>query len=420
MSIRKQPYNAWVKFLPYFALVLIFLAVFTVDAAPKRIGGIDLVWFWSDAEGEEGAHQGEEPINPASVVKLATTLWAFEQLGPDYRYLTEIAIDGEIDEENGVLRGDLYVRGGGDPDFHVENAQRMAATLHALGIRSVDGTLYVNDAFWIGWERGSEGTETNRTKRALLMAKRLQSAWNTRRWSRGTLAEMRRFREKHPGTRFLDLPVREIGGLGDNDTALSVATHRSNPLLTMLKRFNDYSNNDIERLGYRLGSPDQMRQFFVERWGQAAQGMSFVTLSGLGSSRMTPRQMARLVKELDEVVTASGNDLSDLLPALDCGRNTLRNYPGLQFPTGSFVGKTGTLVQTDGGVVALAGTVRTELGPIYFALAAPRNGARLTAARRAQVRWLNAEMGDRVVAAAECRPYGMRSYDSIQVERSAR
>ena len=41
-----------------------------------RIEGIDLVWHWQRADGAAGAHLADTAVNPASVVKLATTLWA--------------------------------------------------------------------------------------------------------------------------------------------------------------------------------------------------------------------------------------------------------------------------------------------------------------------------------------------------------
>jgi hypothetical protein len=82
----------------------------------------------------------------------------------------------------------------------------------------------------------------------------------------------------------------------------------------------------------------------------------------------------------------------------------LRNYRGLLdgLPTGSLVGKTGTLVQTDGGVVTLAGSISTERGDVTFFVGAPRNGARLNTARRAQTRWLLDRAKDWKVRRAEC------------------
>jgi len=387
-----------------FLSLALALALTPTAAESTRIHGIDLVWHWEGA-GSSGAHQANTAINPASVVKLATTLWALETLGPDHRFRTTVAVRGTIDAETGVLHGDLIVRGGGDPDFHVENAQLVAQRLLDLGIRSVAGTLYVNEGFWIGWERGSEGTLLDTKDRARRMARRLSAAWDPRTWSRETLNAMRRYRETRPGVKFLHLPVQHVAGMDEGVPAKRpLVEHLSNPLKMILKRFNDYSNNDIERLEYHLGSPTAMERFYRERWDDPQPEIRFETLSGLGSNRMSPSQITRLIGELKTAAAAHGLGLADLLPALDCGRNTLRNYRGLltDLPAGSLVGKTGTLVQTDGGVVTLAGSLSTDRGDVNFFIGAPNNGARMNAARRAQTRWLLDHARKWTVRPVEC------------------
>ena len=400
--------------------LLLSLAAFAGAAEPTRIHGIDLVWHWEGA-GSSGAHQADIAINPASVVKLATTLWALEVLGPDHRFRTTVSIHGTIDSESGVLHGDLVVSGGGDPDFHVENAQLVAQHLLELGIRRVEGTLYVNEAFWIGWERGSEGTVSSVDSRARKMARRLSKAWDPRTWSPQTLKAMRRYRQSTPGVKFLHLPVERVAGLDDRLPSNGpTVEHLSNPLKKILKRFNDFSNNDIERLECHLGSSAAMERFYSERWGDPQPEIRFETLSGLGLNRMSPRQITRLIRELNAAAAAHGLELVDLLPALGCGRNTLRNYRGLRdgLPPGSLVGKTGTLVQTDGGVITLAGLISTDRGGVSFFVGAPRNGARMNAARRAQTRWLLDRAKDWNVRDAECVGETVYSHQDASVSHS--
>ena len=52
-------------------------------------------------------------LNPASTLKLYTTALAFEQLGPDHRFTTDVFRSGAVTD--GVLSGNLIIRGGGDP-----------------------------------------------------------------------------------------------------------------------------------------------------------------------------------------------------------------------------------------------------------------------------------------------------------------
>lgn len=58
-------------------------------------------------------YRSEAVIPPASVMKLLTTGAALETLGADYRYKTTLEYTGEITD--GVLTGDLYIHGSGDP-----------------------------------------------------------------------------------------------------------------------------------------------------------------------------------------------------------------------------------------------------------------------------------------------------------------
>src|SRR5438105_7780208 len=54
-------------------------------------------------------------LAPASTQKIITAATAFELLGKDYQYKTELGYDGEI--KNGILNGNLYIVGSGDPTF---------------------------------------------------------------------------------------------------------------------------------------------------------------------------------------------------------------------------------------------------------------------------------------------------------------
>jgi serine-type D-Ala-D-Ala carboxypeptidase/endopeptidase (penicillin-binding protein 4) len=86
---------------------------------------------------------------PASNLKILTLAAAAETLGWDYQYRTTLETTGTI--ENGVLRGDLIVRGTGDPTINARSdraAQVMDEWLGALaaaGIQQIDGRIIGND-----------------------------------------------------------------------------------------------------------------------------------------------------------------------------------------------------------------------------------------------------------------------------------
>lgn len=84
----------------------------------------------------------ERPFNPASVMKLVTTRAALGILGPNYRHQTRIATTGQL--QGGVLKGDLYFQGGGDPKLVVEDLEEIARRLRAMGIDRIEGKLIVD------------------------------------------------------------------------------------------------------------------------------------------------------------------------------------------------------------------------------------------------------------------------------------
>lgn len=97
------------------------------------------------------------PMVPASNNKIFTAIWALDELGPDHRFATDLLTTGRI--ENGVLRGDVIIRGSGDPafgyppkveyDMFIEESmtplRKMAQALRQLGVRSVEGDI-IGDA----------------------------------------------------------------------------------------------------------------------------------------------------------------------------------------------------------------------------------------------------------------------------------
>jgi D-alanyl-D-alanine carboxypeptidase/D-alanyl-D-alanine-endopeptidase (penicillin-binding protein 4) len=355
---------------------------------------LPLVWHVESAEGaalESAAADGA--INPASILKVATTLWALERLGPRHRFETIFAARGTLDAETGVLHGDLVVLGGRDPDFHVENAFLVARMLERSGLREVSGRLIVDDSFWIGWEGGADGILADADQRATRMALRLRDALDPSRYSRGTKREWSAFAARRSLDPAHPPRVVVLGGVGverDPGPVEMLALHRGNELVQVLKRFNAYSNNDIERLGPSLGPPAELEGFLAERLFAAAGEVRVQTLSGLGQNRMSPRLIVRLMHEFRASCARRGLRVEDVLPVAGCDPGTMTSFPLLAAGPAarSLVGKTGTLTNTDGGISAVAGFLETTGGQILFCVAAPGASGRLGTARRVEQAWL--------------------------------
>ncbi len=86
-------------------------------------------------------HQASSGLPPASVTKILTALYALNYLGPNHRFQTTLVAVGNI--SNGVLRGDLVLRGGGDPTLDTNGLADLARTLKAAGVREVTGQFLV-------------------------------------------------------------------------------------------------------------------------------------------------------------------------------------------------------------------------------------------------------------------------------------
>lgn len=84
-------------------------------------------------------------VKPASNMKLITTAAALDVLGKDYRFNTSLFTTGQL--SNGVLKGDVYLKGQGDPTLSIEDLQQFAEELKAQGITKIDGRI-VGDDKW--------------------------------------------------------------------------------------------------------------------------------------------------------------------------------------------------------------------------------------------------------------------------------
>jgi len=377
-----------------------------------------LIWHLELPDGTTDSHEADQTVNPASVVKLATTLWALERLGPEHRFETRIGMNGTLDE-NGIFQGDLIVDGGGDPDFHSENAWLIAAELNRLGIHRISGHVLADDDFHFGWEGGKEKRITEANHRARTMARRLRDAFDPSRWGKSTATAWREYCKRHGIA--ANSPPRVLIDGKPGRAAIPAGTvtlrHYSNPIRLTLKRFNAWSNNDIERFGGALGSADELAEFVARKIEAPAGSIRFETLSGLGVNRMTPRQIVELLRQLDATCRRLGLELGDVLPAAGCGPGTLQSLGSLSDElAGRLVAKTGTLVKTDGGVVALAGRVLSEAGPAYFFVARPNSGHRVSSSRSQQVRWLRQRV-DTSLPAIDCPVEPVLSDAQVQVSR---
>ena len=87
-----------------------------------------------------------EAIAPASCMKVVTTGAALGILGREYRFETKLMHDGEI--KGGVLHGNLYIVGGGDPTLGKEAFSAWTKALQSFGIEKVEGNIFGDATAW--------------------------------------------------------------------------------------------------------------------------------------------------------------------------------------------------------------------------------------------------------------------------------
>lgn len=178
VSLYRQPYQTAHACQMMFRWVSVYLLLFPclfgrVDGAhaeplPTALtqalehAGIDadsfgLVVQALDAPTPALSHGAERPFNPASTLKLLTTLAALDTWGPAHTFKTEVWLRGELSE--GVLYGDLILRGGGDPGLDAERFRGLLRELQARGLRSIRGDVRLDTRLYELAGHGSPGFE---------------------------------------------------------------------------------------------------------------------------------------------------------------------------------------------------------------------------------------------------------------------
>ncbi|HKS27714.1 MAG TPA: D-alanyl-D-alanine carboxypeptidase [Pyrinomonadaceae bacterium] len=279
------------------------------------------------------SHNADKLFNPASIIKLVTSLVALKKLGPDYRFEVKVYSDGTLDDK-GVFHGQLYVMGGA-PTFGDAAANMIAKELRDMGVKRLDGTLNVSHDFCFNFSNSPEESAER-----LIKALKLEGA--------------------QPKAAVSDAPAGQV-----------ILTFYSHPLRQVLLYMNAHSSNfTAERVGNLIGGAGALQQFLVEELKLPASEVQLATVSGREQNRMNARGILAVLRSLVDETKRHGLKPSDILPVADEDNGTLRRRFTDTSLEGSVLGKTGTLTpDVDGGMVSLAGIVYTEdAGELAFVM----------------------------------------------------
>ena len=354
------------------------------SAARSLLGATQGVY----VEAEDGsvllAQAADQPVHPASVSKVPTTLALLRKFGPEHRFVTTFEAGGRI--HDGTLDGDIVVTSDGDPYFVDENALLVVERLNALGVRRVAGTLRARGPLTFDWQSDPGAERLRQAMSGMAPA----AAW-------AAVRELHDADAAAPGGSSVTLPTIEFANaIGATTPAAAppgaapagariLIVHHSQPLLSLAKSLNDYSNNIFKPLADAAGGASAVES--VARSALPAAMRSEITLGdGAGTdpaNRLSPRAAVTLLRALEQELALTGHRLCDILPVAGVDAGTLHDRLNAPGEVGRVVGKTGTF--GDYGASALIGAFPTsDRGVVYFAIL--NHGVAVAEARRRQDR----------------------------------
>ncbi|MBI5104032.1 MAG: D-alanyl-D-alanine carboxypeptidase/D-alanyl-D-alanine-endopeptidase [Solirubrobacterales bacterium] len=303
-------------------------------------------------------------LAPASNEKLFTTAAALLRFGPDATLETTLQGGGEVDE-GGVLRGDLFLVGGGDPTLGDPGLRALARALADAGVTRVDGGI-VGDESLFDQRRGTpaSGFAPDYDLYGWLSA----LSWRHGRAGSNGPAQAAAARLgallKAEGVRYGRRPRAGRLPASTAQAAVQLAAVESPPMRTLVAETNVPSENFyaemlVKALGARYGTGGSTAGgLAVVRSELAAFGVHPRLVDGSGLSRAnrtTARQVVRLLERMDgqEIAAAWRGSL----PV--AGRTgTIRKRMRRTAAAGRCAAKTGTLI----GISALSGYCTTTGG----------------------------------------------------------
>lgn len=250
------------------------------------------------------AHNATRPIIPASNEKLPVGWAALVRLGPDFRFRTELVGVGA--RRNSTWKGNLILKGYGDPTFSTPDLEAMARTISARGIRHIQGRVLGDESFFDtrrdapGWKRGFLGIES-----PPLSALILDRGAHWPKHSPPLLAAQALVDAL--GRRGITVSGRIGPGLAPVEARV-LARDESPPLSQIMRFLNRHSDNFTaemltKQLGSVGGSPGSTSAGLafvrgeMEKAGIPTAGVRLVDGSGLSSlDRVTARSLAAILQ----------------------------------------------------------------------------------------------------------------------------
>lgn len=332
----------------------------------------------------------EEPFEIASVSKVVTAYWAFQRLGPYFRFNTPIHVTPV-----GENLYDVHIQGARDPFWGRQMTHFLFSELTKKGVTRIR-RLSFDEHFIFRWNVVSDFVEpSNPTPAEITKAVRRHITYLSTEYST-TRREAEARKIKMSGS--VSLRVTSVVPLAKLKFAPKANTTtyqlKSAPLYRYVKEMNVVSNNHVaDHIFDYLGGSEQFKRFIRQDMNMNSDDIHFVNGSGnslIGKddrgalvkeyNKASCSSMIRILIKMDADLKADQLEMKDVLAVSSSDQGTLS--PRFDSIPNILAGKTGTVDPA----ITLAGVVSTAQGDVYFGIFMSTEGAGDWGTARDQVR----------------------------------
>lgn len=319
-----------------------------------------------DAKSQQVLHEynKNQLFIPASITKLFTTAAAVEVLGANYMFETTARASTGL-EAGGIIEGNLYLVGGGDPTLNSSKLKNLAQQLHAAGVRLIKGSVIVDDSLFEGitlpthieWEDLVSGDETPIS--ALSISDTIFENIYMELIEDGIIT----FKAPHEYIRVIftqaltDYGILCLEDYYPDSSSQAITKLSSPPLASIINKINKLSHNLSANLLYKALQKHAKNPFEILMKRIGIDDLSYLLFDGSGLSRhnlISPEHTIQLLEyiECNEV----------MMDSLSIGNRD--GTLATRFQSQPFVikAKTGSM----SGISNLAGFIETYQGERYI------------------------------------------------------